>query len=322
MNIFKNVLLAVLAGVAIGASAIAWREYEELIPLRAATLMPSERITLQQRAVLAEAHVQELREQVATARTAAAASADAAAATATTPIATGSSGVTVVNAAPGATTAAAAAAAQNKKAELTLALLNNPDALRLLADMDRKQVQKDYGPLLKGLNLSPELKAQLQELLVQRQAAFVDVAGAALSQGLKPNPNSPMVRDLVAAAQGGVDSRIQALVGPDAYAKYQNYQNTLMLRDTAAGIAGDLNKSSAPLTPAQRAQLTNSFVNTAQKVLTPTQLQALNQAQQIQSNREQLDRINDIVKQAQKPAPAPGVVTTPAKVKTGKTPGG
>ncbi len=305
MNKLKNASLALLLVTTVAATAIAWREYVELIPLRAAALAPSERVTLLKKAAFAEEKAAQAQDALRAIRTEQAAGTNG-----VTPLPTSATGSTSAVASSDAAAAAGGAAAGGdngpaaaaKKQELMLALLNNPSGLKLLNDQIKKQVQKDYGALLKNLALPPEIKAQVADLLAQRQGAFVDVAGAALSQGIKPNPNSPLIKDLVAAAQAGLDTRIQNLVGPGVYSQYQNYQNTLMLRETAADISKDLNQASAPLTPAQRAQLTNSLVNSAQKILNPAQLQALSLAQQQQASKDQMQQISEIVKQAQKPA--------------------
>jgi predicted nucleic acid-binding Zn-ribbon protein len=65
----KTYLLVILACTTIGGAAYAWKQYQELIQLRAAALGTDERSDLQKRLWAAEKRAKDLADQLAAART-------------------------------------------------------------------------------------------------------------------------------------------------------------------------------------------------------------------------------------------------------------
>ena len=68
MNSPKNYLLVILACTTLGGAAYAWKQYQELIALRAAALGSDERSDLQKRLWAAEKRGKDLADQLAAAR--------------------------------------------------------------------------------------------------------------------------------------------------------------------------------------------------------------------------------------------------------------
>ena len=151
--------------IALGLGAWVWQQHQEIARLLVADLGTGERAGLQRRLWEAEKRARDLEARVLAAETTHAAPAAATGAPAELP--------------PRATTTALKTGLSVPE---IMTFLNNPETLRALNAKFREQVDARYAALFKTLNLPPAQLAQLKDLLVERQAATVDVAGAALSQ--------------------------------------------------------------------------------------------------------------------------------------------
>ena len=194
------------------------------------------------------------------------------------------------------------------------AMMANPEIQKLLAVQQRGALDGRYSSLFKQLQLSPADLDKFKNLLVEKQAAVMDVMAAARAQGLAGPDNRDQVRQLVQNAQAEVDTTIHASLGDAAYAQYQSYEATLPERNTVSQLEQRLSYSSTPLTDTQSAQLvqllaqnapagnpgngggglgallgrgglgggtpiTNEVVTQAQNILQPDQLAALQELQ-------------------------------------------
>ncbi len=134
-------------------------------------------------------------------------------------------------------------------------LANDPEFQRLMAIQVKGRISQTYAPLFKSLNLSPDQLAQFQSLLAEKQQALADVMGAAREQGINPRQDPDAFKTLVGQALAQSDQAIQQALGDAAYQQYQQYQQTLPERNTVGTLSQSLSYTQTPLTEDQASQL-------------------------------------------------------------------
>ncbi|HEY0968513.1 MAG TPA: hypothetical protein VGD88_14065 [Opitutaceae bacterium] len=237
----KNLLIGFLALTTVAASALAWQQYRQLRALQAtATLASSERAEWQKRVWDAEKR--------ATAPTTVAA--DAATTTRETPTA-------------GETRASGGPRGGGGRGVQMAALLNNPQFVQAMALQQKAALDGRYADLFRRLKLSPDQINRLKDLLVERQSVAMDVMAAAREQGVDGRDSRDQLRALMQESEAAVNSEIQALLGADAYATYQTYEQTQPQRNVVSQLETRLSYSSAPLSDAQSEQLVRILAATS-----------------------------------------------------------
>ncbi|MBI5422546.1 MAG: hypothetical protein HZA32_00570 [Opitutae bacterium] len=136
-----------------------------------------------------------------------------------------------------------------------MAMMDNPEIQRLMAQQQLGALDSRYAALFKNLNLSPAQLEQFKNLLVEKRTAVADVMAAARSQGLTGRENRDELRALVQNAQNEVDNNIRATIGDAAFAQYQNFEQTQPQRTVVSQLQQRLSYTDAPLTDAQSEQL-------------------------------------------------------------------
>jgi hypothetical protein len=247
----RNYLLIFLALTTLGGVVLAWNQHLELIKLRAA---------VQEKDLDAQLHQHEFETKLAALQ----ASAKAKAAANTDP----------------APKNPADDQRQPGQFGNVQAMMNDPHFVKLMELQQRARLDNSYGPLFKQLtqqlNLSPAQLAAFQNLLVEKQSAARDVLMAARDQGLDPRTDRAEIAQLVAQSNAEVDSQIQSTLGPDGFAQYQSYEQTLPERNTVSRLQQSLSYTSAPLTDSQSQQLIQLLAaNAPNNNSNPTSLRAL-----------------------------------------------
>jgi hypothetical protein len=289
MKSLKNILIVLLAVLTIGASAFAWKEYLELSELRATTVGPDERADLQKRVWDSQKQVKELEQKLA---------AGPAGRPDATPTATAGS----IN----------RGGTDNGLAANILSRMSDPEAQRLMSAQVRAQIEQRYAALFPKLNLSPDKLEQFKDLLVDRQQAPMDVLAAANDQGIS-DPQD--FQKMVQSTEADIDSQIKATIGDANDAQLQSFQQMQAVQGLVGRLSVTLSGTATPLTPAQTTQLTQVIVQTqpapangatgtanrvqitndtlaqAQGVLSPPQMQTLQEIQQLQQTQQRLRQI-------------------------------
>ncbi len=277
-------ILAVLSALAaIGLGWLASQQQAELVRLRATALAGDDRAVLQKHLWDSEKRARDLEARLLAAETSRPAA---------------KTGDENSPEAPAARPLPAPVKATPSKLEI-LAFLNNPETLRALNVKFREQVDTRYAGLFKTLNLPATQLGQLKELLLERQAAAVDVAAAAVGQGMKPNPDE--LRQLVGDAQAETDRKLEAALGPAGYSQFQAYENAQLFRGATRDLQQGLTRVSAPLSDEQSEQFTTGIASLAQNSFTPAQQQALRQLTQLQQTRQALQQVEQLYKDQQAP---------------------
>lgn len=235
----KNYVIGFLALTTVAVTVLSWRQYQELIGLRAAALNPKERAEWQQRLWDAEKRRAELEKQLEgkalTGRDADSATSNPAEAFPVVPNAQ------VANRGSG----------RNRFA----AMLEQPEVQRLMAVQQKAALDSRYAALFKRLALTPDQLEKLKNLLVEKSTAMADVMMAAREQGINPRQDREAFRQLVDGAQAEIDTAIRGTLGESGFAQYQDYERTLPQRSIVEQLEQRLSYSSTPLTSDQSNQV-------------------------------------------------------------------
>jgi hypothetical protein len=289
----KNILIGFLLLTTIAGGTLSYRQYQELITLRAAALDKNERADWQKRLWSAQKRSEELEQQVAAKKDSAERSPDYG----LPPPPTG-----------------------NTRRANFMAMMDKPEVQKLMAIQQKAALDQRYAQLFKALNLTPEQLEKFKGLLAEKQSSMMDVLAAARAQGINPRSDPETFHKLVEDAQAQIDDSIRSTLGDAAFDQYRSYEQTIPQRNTITQLEQRLSYSSTPLTDAQAqqlvgilastgttsnarmggpfggvnqmagpsAQITDATIAQAQSVLTPQQVQALTDLQQEQQAQRQL----------------------------------
>jgi hypothetical protein len=339
VNTPKNYLILFLALTTLGCGALAWRQYQELVALRASALNNDERADLQRRLWAAEKRKHELEASLAAKRDPG----------------TGEP----ADAPDGGPGGDRRAGNRNNMAGNFMAMMDKPEIQKLMAIQQRSALDARFAALFKNLNLSPAQLEQFKNLLVEKQTALTDALAAARAQGINPRADPEDFQKLIASAQAEADNNIKVALGDAGYAQYQQYQQTLPQRNVVTQLAQSLSYTSTPLTadqteqmvsilaantpasnnspgntiratvvagfgiggPGQTSPITNDAITQSQTILSPAQVTALQQLQATQQAQAQLQAAMRNQFRNSGPAGGPTTTTTsPTPTKSG--PGG
>jgi len=238
---FRNYLILFLALTTLTGATIAWREYEELIALRASAMSNDERASWQKRLWATEKQRTELESKVASLKPK-----DPAA---------------VPN--PDEPAAPDDLRGNRRAGPNFREMMERPEMQRLLAVQQKAGLDNRYSSLFKDLSLTPEQLDKFKDLLVEKRTAVMDVMSAARQQGINPRTDPEAFQKLVADAQAEIDGTIRATLGDAGFAQYENYEKTMPQRATVSQLEQRLSYSSTPLTTQQTDQMISILATTS-----------------------------------------------------------
>lgn len=244
MTSTKNTLLAVLALATVGGALLAWKQYGELIELRAAALDRSAREDFQKRIADLEKQNRELQDRL------------------------GSRGRRGLGGESGMASAGDTGEGQGGPGgprgrfgdgrgpdAAMRELMAKPEVQALMAQQQKAAVEGRYAALFKSLNLTPEQAEKLKTLLADRMNTGRDVAEAARAQGIDPRENRETFTKLLTDAQTTLDNSIKSVIGDQGYSQLQAYEQTMPQRNVVEQLQRQLAYSDSPLTAQQSEQL-------------------------------------------------------------------
>ncbi len=232
----KNLIMGLLALAVAALGALAWRQYRDLIILRA-QVAGNDSDALRKSLAETRKTVRSLEDRIAALRGRRAGAGDLA---------------------PGDEADNAEAEPRQRPGGRFGAFANlsaNPEFQKLMAIQIKGRISQTYGPLFKSLNLSPDQLAQFQSLLGDKQQALADVFQAAREQGINPRSDPDGFKALMNQAISQTDQSIQQTLGDDAFQQYQQYQQTLPERNVVNSLQQSLSYTQTPLTEDQASQL-------------------------------------------------------------------
>jgi len=184
--------------------------------------------------------------------------------------------------------------------------MNGPAMLALMASdpklfaLGMKAYQANlnvnFAPVFRALNLTPDQIAKFDSLAVAHQEAIIDILSSAITEGLPLSDSS--VRTLMQQENAQYQTSEQGLLGDSAYQQMQQLNRTLPVTGIVRDVAMQAALTSTPLSGVQADQLTQILASSsgqyqnggyaipstinwpaalgqAQAVLSPTQLAAL-----------------------------------------------
>jgi hypothetical protein len=230
--------LVFFALTTLGLAAMVWTQHLDLVSLRDGDqVSDADRDALQKKALATEKRLHELEDELAALRVKAKkALADA----------DGSADPSRQN---------AGRRGPNGRFANMQAMMNDPEFVKQMAVQQKAMLDNRYAALFKELALTPAQLQQFQNLLMEKQDAARDVLAAAQQQGLNFRNDRDEINQLMQQSNAEIDSQIQSALGPNAYAQYQAYEQTLPARNTANQIQTSLSYTSDPLTDDQKKKL-------------------------------------------------------------------
>lgn len=200
---------------------------------------------------------------------------------------------------------------------------SSADARKLLAivlqgEMEA-QIDGKYGPLFKTLGLSAEQSDQIKALLLEREQAAREAFDAVREQkGL--TLKDAWSEGVILNAIDPVNSKIQQMLNGTDFADFQQYDQTLGVQNTINKLAELLNANNMPLTPVQAqavkqfmigletpeqlqnqmrmnsvttldAPITTKDIQAAAAILSPAQMDTMNQLRQRSMQNRELNRL-------------------------------
>ncbi|MDO8542720.1 MAG: hypothetical protein Q7S40_19945 [Opitutaceae bacterium] len=243
----KNLLLALLALTIVGGALLAWRQYAELVELRAIAMNREERSDFQKKIWDLEKANRDLQDRLAALRAAN----------------------------PGDVESMLAEVTEERGSErgrgnrgdgrgrggpppqftALRELMNKPEVQAMVATQQKAGIEARYAALFKNLNLSPEQAEQMKSLLAERQTSRQDVFEVAAAQGIDPRQNPEALRKLMADSRAQIDSSIKGVIGDTGFAQLQNFEQTMPQRSVVNELQQRLSYSNTPLTATQAEQL-------------------------------------------------------------------
>jgi hypothetical protein len=259
----KTYVILLLALTTLGGAALAWRQYGELVELRAAAMNRSERSDLQRRLWDLEKANRDLQAQLAARRDmgdsdeALAGNPDDAASARDRGGRGGERGPDSRGRGP---------TSGIQQANAIRELMNKPEVQAMINLQQKAAIEARYATLFKNLNLTPDQAERMKTLLSERATTMQDVMMAAREQGISPRDNPESFRKLVADAQNDINSGIKSVIGEQGFDQLTTYEQTLPQRNLVNELQQRLSYTSTPLTATQAEQMVQILAaNSAQR---------------------------------------------------------
>jgi hypothetical protein len=166
-------------------------------------------------------------------------------------------------------------------------ILDNPEAFRHEAALLSAQMRRRYGMLLKQLGLSAEDCDKFIALQTDRSLVEVDVAIAQIKAGDPTSADLDIRTRTVVVENAAIDQQIANLLGPNGYSQYRAYNQTAgesevisqaqqMLSYSAVGLTDDqVNRLCAAMAAEHVDHLNERVLVDVQSAVTPEQFETL-----------------------------------------------
>ena len=247
MKSTQPILIALLAVTTIGGATLAWRQYGELVELRAAAMNRDERADMQRRIWDLEKMNRELQDRLAARRPSLDAGEERVA------------GQEIESERrPGEREGRGGrgdfrgrGGDPMQQAAAIRELMNKPEVQAMMNLQQKAAIEARYAALFQTLNLSPDQAEKLKTLLAERGSTRMDVMAAATAQGIDPRENPEAYRKLFTDAQNEINASIKSVLGDSGYAQLQNYEQTLPQRALVTDLQQRLSYTNTPLSNSQ-----------------------------------------------------------------------
>lgn len=148
-------------------------------------------------------------------------------------------------------------------------LMDTPGYSARLRDIFRVQTETRYGSWFHRLNVSPDVRARMGELLIEEQHfTELEAEETAVRAGLDLDRDRSQVMRLKGELRDKLHMEMRSLLGESGYADFVAYDNSVIGRESLAPLEKRLSYSEEPLTDEQ--------ITRINEVVSPTTL-AMNQ---------------------------------------------
>ena len=181
-----------------------------------------------------------------------------------------------------------------------LAEANDPAVMQRMNVQARVLMQQRYAGLFAKLGLTADQTESLTKLLADKQLVISDVAVAAIQNGVDVRADPAAFQSLLVTAKAGIEDQMRSLLGESGYAQYLAFTQDIVASNSMVRVQRVLANTSDFLSDDQSAQLksllsrtdgngriTPRVISDAQAFLSPAQIQALKQANDIQQTASQ-----------------------------------
>ena len=256
VNSPKTYVILLLAVTTLGGALLGWRQYGELVELRASAMNRDERADLQKRVWELEKLNRELQDQLAAQHDS-----------------SGIDGLLTASAEGERSTRERGGRGERgpdsrgrgssgmQQASAIRDLMSKPEVQAMVSLQQKAAIEARYATLFKNLNLPSEQIEKLKTLLAERSTTMQDIMSVAHDQGINPRENPDAFRKLVADAQNEINNSIKSVIGDQGFAQLNTYELTLPQRNIVNELQQRLSYTSTPLTAAQAEQMVQILAN-------------------------------------------------------------
>jgi hypothetical protein len=132
-------------------------------------------------------------------------------------------------------------------------MMKDPAMREMMREQQKAMINLMYAGLFRDLNLSPDEKEKLKDLLTEAQMRNMESAQGLF--GAKQEGAADDSQKQVADAKQQTDAEIKALLGDERFAQYENYQKSMGERMQVDQLKTQLAAENLPLQDRQMAQL-------------------------------------------------------------------
>ena len=115
-------------------------------------------------------------------------------------------------------------------------------------------IDKQYGELMKQLNLTPDQSAGLKELIQKKMLAGSDIGMAMMDDSLDASQRADLAKQIKAQTDD-FNSQIKQMLGDDNYQAYQTYEKTVPDRMSVSQFSDEFAGTPTALSAGQQEQL-------------------------------------------------------------------
>jgi len=119
-------------------------------------------------------------------------------------------------------------------------------------------IDKQYGELMKQLNLSPDQSAGLKDLIQKKMLAGSDIGMAMMDDSLDASQRADLAKQ-VKVQTDDFDTQIKQMLGDDNYQAFQSYEKTIPDRMSVSQFSDQFAGTPTALSAAQQDQLVQAM---------------------------------------------------------------
>jgi hypothetical protein len=183
--------------------------------------------------------------------------------------------------------------------DMVSTMMKNPEMRKVIRGQQKAMIDVMYAGLFKQLQLGPEEKTELSELLLNAQMRRVE--GAQGMFGESDAQDLEQARLDFAQAKKELETQVKDLLGDERYGEYREYQKNVTERMQINQLQTQLESSQMPLQDQQVAQLMQLMQDEKTKVppvfpsdsnISPAETKALMTAENIEKQFQWMDDYN------------------------------